>query len=111
MVKAATDGRHPVKVSGPLAGLVHEFRLELIRRGFAPRMAQDHAYVLAHLSRWLGREGLTPAELDAERIAVFVAAGWGLSAVANDAVAGADDGLAAGTWGRAGRGAADGRSG
>lgn len=32
MVKAVTDGRYPVKVSGPLAGLVHEFRLELIGR-------------------------------------------------------------------------------
>jgi len=74
MVKAATDGRYPVKVSGPLAGLVHEFRLELIRRGFAPRMAQDHAYVLAHLSRWLEREGLAAAELGSEQIAAFIAA-------------------------------------
>lgn len=34
----------------------------------------DHAYVLAHLSRWLEREGLAPAGLDAERIAAFIAA-------------------------------------
>jgi len=74
MVKAATDGRYPVKVSGPLAGLVHEFRLELIGRGFAPRMAQDHAYVLAHLSRWLERESLAAAELGPEQIAAFVMA-------------------------------------
>jgi integrase len=74
MVKAATDGRYPVKVSGPLTGLVHQFRLELIRQGFTPRTAQDHAYVLAHLSRWLDQEGLAPAELGAERIAAFVAA-------------------------------------
>ena len=51
MVKAATDGRYPVRVSGPLAEVVREFRLELIRQGFTPRVAQDHAYALAHLSR------------------------------------------------------------
>jgi integrase/recombinase XerD len=74
MVKAATDGRYPVRVSGPLAEVVHEFRLELIRRGFTPRVAQDHAYALAHLSRWLELEGLTPGELDSEQVAVFIAA-------------------------------------
>ncbi|SDI89134.1 hypothetical protein, partial [Nonomuraea jiangxiensis] len=68
MVRAATDGRYPVRVSGPLAGLVHEFRLELIGQGFTPRTAQGHAYVLAHLSRWLEQEGAAPAELGAERI-------------------------------------------
>ncbi|MCA2230243.1 tyrosine-type recombinase/integrase [Nonomuraea aurantiaca] len=74
MVKAATDGRYPVRVSGPLAGLVHEFRLELIHQGFTLRTAQGHAYVLTHLSRWLEEEGVAPAELGAERIAAFVAA-------------------------------------
>lgn len=74
MVKAATDGRYPVRVSGPLAEMVHPFRLELIGRGFTPRAAQDHAYVLAHLSRWLGLEGLTSAELGAEQIGAFAAA-------------------------------------
>ncbi|TDD06808.1 hypothetical protein E1292_14730 [Nonomuraea deserti] len=74
MVKAATDGRYPVRVAGPLAGLVHEFRLELIRQGFTPRTAQGRAYVLAHLSRWLEQEGVAPTELSAERIAAFAAA-------------------------------------
>ncbi|MEU7864539.1 tyrosine-type recombinase/integrase [Nonomuraea sp. NPDC049141] len=57
-----------------MAGLVHEFRLELVRQGFTPRTAQDHAYVLAHLSRWLDQEGVAHTELSAERIAAFVAA-------------------------------------
>jgi site-specific recombinase XerC len=73
MVKAATDGRYPVEVSGPLAGVVHEFRLELIGRGFTPRAAEDHAYVLAHLSRWLEEQGLTSVALDADRFAAFAA--------------------------------------
>jgi integrase len=74
MVKAATDGRYPVRVSGPLALSVHPFRLELVRRGFTPRSSQDHAYVLADLSRWLEREGLAPGQLTGERVGEFVQA-------------------------------------
>jgi integrase len=74
MVKAATDGRYPVRVSGPLALSVHPFRLELVRRGFTPRSSQDHAYVLADLSRWLERKGLAPGQLTAERVGEFVRA-------------------------------------
>jgi integrase len=64
-------GRYPVRPSGPLAEWVHPFRDELIRRGFTAKTAQDHAYVLAHLSRWLQRQGLGPAELGAQQIAAF----------------------------------------
>jgi len=68
------DGRYPVRVSGPLAPLVHTFRAELVRRGFTPRSAQDNAYVLAHLSRWLGHEGLAAVELTTERLNGFAEA-------------------------------------
>jgi integrase len=68
------DGRYPVRPRGPLAGWVHPFREELVRRGFTSRVSQDHAYVLAHLSRWLEQQGLTPAELDAERVETFAEA-------------------------------------
>jgi integrase len=53
---------------------VHPFREELIGQGFTARTAQDNAYVLAHLSRWLQREGLDPAEFGAGEIAAFAAA-------------------------------------
>jgi integrase len=66
--------RYPVRPSGPLAGWVHSFRAELISQGFTPRTAQDNAYVLAHLSRWLQRVRLDPARLGAEEIAAFAAA-------------------------------------
>jgi integrase/recombinase XerD len=69
-----TQGRYPVRPSGPLAEWVHPFRDELIRQGFTARTAQDHAYVLAHLSGWLQREGLDPVEFDAEGIAAFARA-------------------------------------
>ncbi|WP_329266628.1 hypothetical protein [Streptomyces sp. NBC_01451] len=70
----ATDGRYPVRVAGPLALSVHPFRLELVRRGFTPRSSQDHAYVLADLSRWLERNGLAPGQLTAEQVGEFVRA-------------------------------------
>lgn len=69
-----TKGRYPVRPSGPLAEWVHPFREELISRGFTARTAQDNAYVLAHLSRWLQREGLDPAEFGAGEIAAFAVA-------------------------------------
>src|SRR5262245_63088464 len=69
-----TQGRYPVRPRGPLAEWVHPFREELIRQGFTARTAQDNAYVLAHLSRWLQREGRDPAEFGAEGIAAFAAA-------------------------------------
>lgn len=67
------SGRYPMRPSGPLAGWVHPFRVELIGQGFTTRTAQDNAYVLAHLSRWLQREGLDPAALGADEIAAFAA--------------------------------------
>lgn len=69
-----TEGRYPAWPSGPLAEWVHPFREELIGRGFTARTAQDNAYVLAHLSRWLQREGLDLADLGAGEIAAFAMA-------------------------------------
>lgn len=68
------DGRYPVRPRGPLALWVHPFRVELIRRGFTPRTAQDNAYVLAHLSRWLEQEGLAAAQLYSEQLEAFAVA-------------------------------------
>jgi len=65
-------GRYPLVPDGPLAELVHPFRLELIRLGYTARTAQDHAYVLACLSRWLRRMGLVPQRLDAAELEEFV---------------------------------------
>lgn len=69
-----TQERYPVRPSGPLADWVHPFREELIHQGFTARTSRDNAYVLAHLSRWLQREGLEPAEFGAEGIAAFARA-------------------------------------
>src|SRR6266511_1858791 len=66
-----TQGRYPVLPGAPLTEWVHPFREELIRQGFTARTAQDNAYVLAHLSRWLQQEGLDPAGFGVEGITAF----------------------------------------
>lgn len=57
-------------VRGPLAPYAGGFRAELERLGYTPLTAATHVRLMAHLSRWLAREGveapgLTPAVVDA----------------------------------------------
>lgn len=67
-------GVSAVRVVGPLASYVDGFQAELVRLGYSPRIARDHRYLLAHLSRWLTEEGLLPAEITTEVVARFVEA-------------------------------------
>ena len=58
------------RVRGPLAPYAEGFRVELERLGYTTLTAATHVRLLAHLSRWLAREGvdgsgLTPAVVDA----------------------------------------------
>src|SRR6266702_4714619 len=58
------------RVRGPLAPYAGGFRAELERLGYTPLTAATHVRLVAHLSRWLAREGaeasgLTPAVVDA----------------------------------------------
>jgi site-specific recombinase XerD len=64
--------RYPLVPDGPLADLVHPFRMEMIRLGYSARTAQGYAYVLACLSRWLGRAGMVPQRLGAAELEEFV---------------------------------------
>jgi integrase/recombinase XerD len=57
-------------VRGPLAPYAGGFRVELERLGYTPLTAATHVRLMAHLSRWLAREGaeasgLTPALVEA----------------------------------------------
>lgn len=70
---AVVNQKYPLVPEGPLGSLVHPFRLELIRLGFTPHTAQDNAYVLACLSRWMGRAGLTAERLGSTELERFVA--------------------------------------
>ena len=69
------------RVGGPLEPYVEGFRGELERLGYTPLSAAAQVRLLAHLSRWMSREGLsvsalTPATVDAyfveRRVAGYV---------------------------------------
>lgn len=58
------------RVCGPLAPYAEGFRVELERLGYTPLTAAVHVRLMAHLSRWLAREGigasgLSPVVVDA----------------------------------------------
>ena len=60
-------------VSGPLAPYAAGFGQWLAARGFSLRTVPKRVWQLDHLSRWLEREGLVPAELTPARVEQFVA--------------------------------------
>jgi integrase/recombinase XerD len=69
IVTAMTRPSWPA-VGGPLAPYAGGFRGELERLGYTPLTAATHMRLMAHLSRWLAREGmaavgLTPAVVEA----------------------------------------------
>jgi site-specific recombinase XerC len=52
---------------------VEGVRRHLLVAGYRPQTAQNHAFVVAHLSRWLVQEGLAPSALTPEVLERFVA--------------------------------------
>ena len=52
-----------VRVSGPLERYAAGFVAELVEAGYRPNSAAVQLRLLAHLSRWLEREGIHPGEL------------------------------------------------
>lgn len=61
-------------VTGPLEEHADGFRAELLGRlGFSVWAASRHTYVFADVSRWLLAEGLEADDLDAARVAGFLA--------------------------------------
>ncbi len=52
-----------VRVSGPLSGHAAGFVAELVGAGYRPSAAAVQLRLLAHLSRWLEREGIEPGEV------------------------------------------------
>jgi len=63
-----------VRMTGPLAPYAEGFREELARRGYAPLSADNVVRVMAHLSRWLKSENLSPDELTVECAGAFLEA-------------------------------------
>lgn len=52
-----------VRVAGPLERYAGGFVVELVGAGYRPNAAAVQLRLLAHLSRWLEREGIDPGEL------------------------------------------------
>jgi integrase/recombinase XerD len=59
-------------VAGPLQPYARGYRRELVRQGYSPWTTVAHLNLMAHLSRWLNDQQLTPAELNAARVAAFL---------------------------------------
>lgn len=60
-----------VRVSGPLARYAPGFVAELVGVGYRPNAAAVQLRLLAHLSRWLEREGIDPVEVREPEIERF----------------------------------------
>jgi integrase/recombinase XerD len=60
-----------VCVSGPLERYAPGFVAELVEAGYRPNAAAVQLRLLAHLSRWLEREGIDPGELRGPELARF----------------------------------------
>jgi hypothetical protein len=56
-------GSFGVRVTGPFAGYAQGFVAGLVEAGYRPNAAAVQLRLLAHLSRWLEREGVDPAEV------------------------------------------------
>ena len=61
------------RVTGPLAPYAQGFRAELERQGYTPLSAAVQVRLMAHLDRWLSREGLDIAGLTPARVEAYFA--------------------------------------
>ncbi len=61
-----------VRVAGPLEEFVAGFVRELLRQGYTAKSTTGHAYLLAHVSRWLADTGLTSRDLSETEIGRFL---------------------------------------
>ena len=61
------------RVDGPLAPYAGGFRAELERLGYTPLTAAAHVRLMAHLSRWLAREGVEVPGLTAAVVEAYFA--------------------------------------
>lgn len=65
-------GGHGVRVRGPLEGLAGSSDAGLAGQGFTAKSRVNQVRLLAHLSRWLDTQAVTPAELTAEQVEEFL---------------------------------------
>jgi integrase/recombinase XerD len=63
-----------VRVTGPLSGHAAGFRSALVAEGYRPNAVADQLRVLAHLSRWLEHNEISPQQLTRGRVLEFLSA-------------------------------------
>src|SRR5258705_7102261 len=63
-----------VRVASPLAPFAADFTSRLEELGYTPLTRVNELRLMAHLSRWLEASQLTGADLDGERIGLFLSA-------------------------------------
>ncbi|HJW75962.1 MAG TPA: site-specific integrase [Thermoleophilia bacterium] len=61
-----------IRVAGPLKAFAIGFATELLRQGYTPDSARLQMYLMAHLSRWLGAEGLNAGGLSTAEVGRFL---------------------------------------
>jgi integrase/recombinase XerD len=61
------------RVRGPLAPYAEGFRVELERLGYTPLTAAGHVRLVAHLSRWMFQQHLTPSALTQAMVDAYFA--------------------------------------
>lgn len=61
-----------IRISGPLAPHLESLWAALAARGYSPLSIASMARLMARLSRWLGRQGLMAAQLDADQTGRFL---------------------------------------
>lgn len=68
---AGTAGAEHLRV-GPLGSYIDGFATRLAREGYTPSTVQEKLHYVVHLSRWLERRKLQAADLDEERLGLFL---------------------------------------
>jgi len=63
-----------VRVSGPLSAFAIGFVDKLVQQGYRPRVTCNHMRLLAHLSQWLGSQGLGAGDLYVSEMERFLRA-------------------------------------
>ena len=61
-----------IRITGPLGSYLEGLWAALAGRGYSPLSIGNVARLMAHLSRWLGRQGLGAADLSTDRIRQFL---------------------------------------
>ena len=59
------------RVCEPLAPYADGYRIELERLGYTPLTAAAHVRLMAHLSRWLAKQGLQTSTLTPETVDAY----------------------------------------